>query len=74
MGDMSMNNIQIPFDVLGYWYHSALEAVERYETTAVSYIDPAREEMRKERYKMAKKTVETLKDVFATVEIIDSKE
>lgn len=72
---MIMSNVKLPLEVLGYWYQAAKEAIERYNPDIA--VHPHNEELSRKRkigYEMAVKTVEALKDVFETVEIIESEE
>lgn len=72
---MSNNTVKIPLDVLSYWYQSAVQAKKRYERPAYEeerLYDREKAEKRKTTYRMAVKTVESLKDVFVNVEIIES--
>ena len=69
-----MSNIQIPIDVLTYWYEAAKEGVSRYEQCAYHPQNTEMESKRKRAYEMAKKTIKCLENVVETVEIIESEE
>lgn len=72
---MSKARIKLPFDVLSYWYQAAKDAIEHYNPDT-SYSPPNEELSKKKKrgYEMAVKTVEALKDIVETVEIIESEE
>ena len=73
---MSNNKkIEMPFDVLAFWYRSAVEAIERYDPD-VAYSPHNEEYARKRKlgYEMAVKTVEILKNVIENIEIIEREE
>lgn len=74
---MNTNNpsVKLPFDVVSWWYLSALEAIERYDPMARYY--PKNSELEKKKklgYQMALKTVEALKDIVVTVEVTEREE
>ena len=66
--------IKIPLDVLAYWYDAASRAEARYRNMIEGKEEcfPPNTERKREiqrSYTMAVKTIEALRDVFATVEI-----
>lgn len=66
-------SVTLPFDVLAYWFNSAVEAIKRYDPET-KYIDEERARKRERGYEMAVKTVDALKDVFINLEIKDERE
>ena len=69
-----MSNIQIPIDVLTYWYEAAKEGVTRYKQGAYFPSNPEADAKRKRAYEMAKRTIKCLENVVETVEIIESED
>lgn len=58
------NKVNIPLDVLSYWYTQAKKCIERYDPTiAYNPCNSYRKDRLKEGYEMAVKTVDCLKGI-----------
>ena len=65
-----LSKVEMPFDVLSFWYNSAKECVARYNPdTMVHPRDDEYSRKRERGYQMALKTVEILESIMETVEI-----
>ena len=64
------DKLQIPLDVLAYWYKSAKKCIENYNPDT-KCTNPRYEDRRKEGYEMALKTVEILKNTFENLTEIE---
>lgn len=58
----NLPNLQIPFDILAYWYASAKRYLENNRNVNHSPTNAALEQKREEATKMAERTVSILKD------------
>ena len=67
------NEVQLSFEVLAYWFNSAVEAIKRYDPET-KYYDEELARKKERGYEMAVKTVDALKDVFINLEIKDERE